>query len=195
VLTSVELSQEMEAVEQELSQLRARVDEDNSVFTALEQQMSALREDVARTQSEISKKEARLAEKRAELAERKRLEALANYQEDLRTYREATAEVIRAADDLVATLDAHDEETLRLRRRAREMRDVFGNDERVAEVEAALGGVLQELRDAWATVLGAMGWRVNGANGEDVVEVLAEESPDLAHERRVARIKEYFTRG
>lgn len=194
VLTSLELSQEIEAVEHELSELRARAEEDSSAFAALEQQVAEIGENLARTHSTISKHEARLADKQAELAKAKRLEALANYKKDLRAQHEASTRVVRAATDLIATLNAYDDETLRLRKLVEEMRYAFGNDERVAEVEAALEHEPEELLEAWAAVVGTLGWRVNGTNGGADgwdPEVLAEE---LAQQRRVARIKEYFSR-
>ena len=195
--TSRELSHEIEAVEQELSELRSRVEEDSSVFAALDQQVAELRENLARTQSAISEHEARLAQKQAQLAEAKRLEALANYKEDLRAHREASARAIGAATDFLASLNAYDDERLRLRRLVEQMRDAFGSDERVAEVEAVLQEEPEELRDAWVAVVGTIGWRINGANGDAAAreaEVLSEDQQGLAQERRVARIKDYFSR-
>jgi chromosome segregation ATPase len=192
---SVELSHEVEAVEQTLSDLRGRVEEESSAFAALEQQVSELRENLARTRSSISDHEARLAEKQAELAEAKRLEALENYKEDLEAHREAAVEVVRAATDLLAVVNAYDDETLRLRRLVEEMRDAFGSDERVAEVEAALGREPEDLVEAMAAVVGMIGWRVHGANGGDhEADAVSEELHQIAQERRRARIKEYFSR-
>jgi chromosome segregation ATPase len=197
VITSLELSREIEAVEQELSDLRTRVEEDSSVFAALEQQVAELREDLAKARSNISEHEARLVAKQTELAEAKRLEALANYKEELGAHDEARAAVIRVTTDLLAAVDGYDDTTLRVRRLVKDMRKAFGNDERVAEVEAALGNEPEELRDAWAAVVATVGWRIHGANGDDrevEVEVELDEDPGDAHERRVARIKEYFSR-
>jgi peptidoglycan hydrolase CwlO-like protein len=83
VPSSLELSHEIEAVQQELSELRSRVDEDSSTFAGLEQQMAELRENLAKTRSSVNEREQLLVEKQAELAEAQRLEVLANYQEDL----------------------------------------------------------------------------------------------------------------
>jgi predicted nucleic acid-binding Zn-ribbon protein len=197
VLRSAELSREIKSVERDLSNLRTRVEEDSSVFAALEQQIAELRENLAQTRSSVSEYEMRLAEKQAELAEAKRLEALANYSEDLDSQREATAQIARAATDLLAVLEMYDEDTLRLRKRLDDMREAFGDDERVAEVEAALAEEPAEVQGACEAVLGAIGWRVrSAANGDPLdrePEVLPNEPQKSAtQERRRALIKEYF---
>ena len=198
VQRSVELSHEIEAVEQELSDLRGRVEEDSSTFAALEQQIAELREDMARTRSTVSEHEARLAEKQAELAEAKRLEALENYEQDLHSQREASVQVVGALTDLATALNAYDDETLRLRKLLDEMRDAFGSDERVAEVEAVLAEEPAELREAWAAVVGMIGWRVRAETNGDAIEgeadVLSDELHRVEQERRVSRIKEYFSK-
>ena len=197
VVKSVELSREIESVERELSSLRSRVEEDSSAFAVLEQQIAELRENLAETRSSVSEHELRLAEKQAELAEAKRLEALANYSEDLESQREAAAQIARAATDLLAVLEIYDEDTLRLRKRLDDMREAFGDDERVAEVEAALAEEPAEVQGACEAVLGAVGWRVRSAANGDTLERKAEVLPDESQkpanqERRRALIKEYF---
>jgi predicted nucleic acid-binding Zn-ribbon protein len=197
VLKSVELSREIESVEQDLASLRTRAEEDSSAFAALEQQIAELQENLAQTRSSVSEHEMRLAEKQAELAEAKRLEALANYTEDLSSQREGAAQVVRAATDLLAVLERYDEDTLRLRKRLEDMREAFGDDERVAEVEAALAEEPAEVHGACEAVLGAVGWRIRRAANGDPVDREAEVLPDererpATQERRRALIKEYF---
>jgi predicted nucleic acid-binding Zn-ribbon protein len=197
VSKSVELSREIESVERELSNLRTRVDKDSSTFAALEQQVAELRENLTQTRSSVSEHEMRLAEKQAELAEAKRLEALADYDEDLESQREAAAQIARAATDLLAVLEIYDEDTLRLRKRLDNMRDAFGDDERVAEVEAALADEPSEVQGACEAILGAIAWRVRTAANGDALDREPEVLPDEAQkpetqERRRALIKEYF---
>jgi chromosome segregation ATPase len=198
VLRSLELSQEINALEQDLSELCARVDEDSSSFAALEQQIAGLRENLARTRANVSQQEHLIAEKQAELAETERLEVLANYEEDLKSQRKARAEVTRAANTLLDLLEAYDDETLRLRERLRQMRMAFGSDERVAEVEAALAEEPAELEDSWEAVVGAIGWRLRAAtNGESAdreADVVYGQPERVVRERRRALIREYFTK-
>jgi chromosome segregation ATPase len=132
------ISQDIEALERDLASLRARVENDSSSFATLEQQVAELRENLLRTRETVTEREARLAEKRQELAETKRLETLASYEENLRSQREAGDQAATAATDLLAALDAYDDETLKLRRILEEMRGAFGSDERVAKVEQVL---------------------------------------------------------
>jgi chromosome segregation ATPase len=196
VPSSLELSHEIEAVQQELSELRSRVDEDSSTFAALEQQMAELRENLAKTRSSVNEREHLLAEKQAELVEAQRLEVLANYQEDLQARRKASNDVTRAAATLLGLLEAYDDQTLRLRERLRDMLKAFGRDERVTEVEAALAEEPAELQEAWDAVVGAIGWRLRSAtNGESVdreADVVLKEPERVVKERRRALIREYF---
>lgn len=196
MLRSLELSHEIGAAEEELSDLRSRVDEDSSTFAALEQQIAELRENLARTRASVDEREQLLAEKRAELEEAKRLEVLADYDTDLRSHRKAGADVVQMATDLIKLIDAYDDKTVRLRQRLDDMRDAFGRDERVEEVEAALEQEPDELKETWAAVVGVVGWRVSdGRNGDPIdceAVVVFDEPQHRFPERRRALIKEYF---
>jgi chromosome segregation ATPase len=190
------ISQEIEGLENELSGLRARVEQDSSSFATLEQQVAELRERLLHTRQSVSEREQRLEAKQHELNEAKRLEALENYKEDLQSHHDAALEVTRVATDLLAVLEGFDHEVLRLRRLAEEMREAFGDDERVEEVRAALAQDPEDLRGTWESVIAAVGWRVRESS-EEPAEVEAEDLGDdlhqkLAQERRRARIKEYF---
>ena len=119
----------------------------------------------------------------------------------------AADRAVGAATDLLAALDAYDDETLRLRQLVEQMRRAFGSDERVADVESALSDEAARLRATSEAVLAATKWRL------DVVEEVAEQEPEpeaveepgeeelsqdlqeIAQERRRARIKEYFGKG
>src|SRR5256885_9290154 len=116
LLKSEAISQDIEALERDLLNLRARVEDDSSSFATLEQQVAELRENLLRTRESLTEREARLGEKRQELAETKRLEALPAYEDDLRSQREAADQAAIAATDFLAALDGYDDETLQLRR-------------------------------------------------------------------------------
>ena len=190
------ISQDIEALERDLVSLRARVEGDSSNFATLEQQVAELRENLLRNRESVAEREARLAEKQQELKEAKRLEALAAYEGDLRSQREAADRAANAATDLLAALDAYDDKTLNVRRLLEEMREAFGSDERVAEVEAAVQDEPSRLRGTWEAVMAATKWRLEAQVEETVAgEELPKDLQDLAQERRRARIKEYFGKG
>jgi predicted nucleic acid-binding Zn-ribbon protein len=190
------ISQDIEALERDLASLRARVEGDSSNFATLEQQVAELRENLLRNRESVAEREARLAEKQEELKEAKRLEALAAYEGDLRSQREAADRAANAATDLLAALDAYDDKTLNVRRLLEEMREAFGSDERVAEVEAAVQDEPSRLRGTWEAVMAATKWRLEAQVEETVAgEELPKDLQDLAQERRRARIKEYFGKG
>jgi chromosome segregation ATPase len=189
------ISQDIEALERDLASLRSRVEGDSSEFATLEQQVAALRENLLRNRENVSEREARLAEKQQELKEAKRLEALAAYEDDLRSQNEAADRAARAATDFLAALDAYDDETLNVRRLLKDMREAFGSDERVAEVEAVVQDEPSRLRGTWEAVLAATKWRLEAPVEETVAgEELPKDLQDLAQERRRARIKEYFAK-
>ncbi len=192
-MKSEAISQDIEALERDLLNLRARVEDDSSSFATLEQQVAELRENLLRTRESLTEREARLGEKRQELAETKRLEALAAYEDDLRSQREAADQAAIAATDFLAALDAYDDETLKLGRILEEMRDAFGSDERVSKVEQVLQDEPSRLRGSWEAVLAATKWRLDEHAKEGVAaEELPQELQEIAQERRRGLIKEYF---
>jgi chromosome segregation ATPase len=202
---SAAISKEIEQLEGELSGLKARVDEDNSMYSALEQQIKSLKERLSETHDAVRGHEARLADKRAALAEAERLERLAAYHADLARYREARGRVGKAADNFLAELEVYDGEVVRLRKLRDELQDAFGSDEHVAEVDAALNEEADELMTAWQAVVGAAEWRIRdaakasaappprAANGQDSAEKPAEQKP-AEDEGRASRILEYFSK-
>lgn len=205
-MESAAISREIEQLEGELTGLRARVDEDHSSFSALEEQIAALKDRLGETEEAVRGREARLAAKRAALAEAQRLERLAAYDDDLAAYREAQARVGQAADTFLSELEAYDGEVVRLRKLRDEMRDAFGDDERVAEIEAALDEEANELATAWKAVVGAAEWRIREAakakgeapkpkpNGNTLVAAADDDAETPAEEGRAARILEYFSK-
>jgi chromosome segregation ATPase len=190
------LRREVEDLERELSSLRTRVDQDNSSFSALEEQIAELRTKLSQTQDDVRMHEQRLAAKKAELAEAKRLERLEAYEEDLERFAEAQGRVSQAGENYVKEVDAYDGEVLRLRKLRDDMRDAFGEDERVAAVDAALQGEAGRLHPTWSSVLGATKWRVDlelgDRNGDDLAKKLQEDAKKQADEGRTSRILDYF---
>jgi len=203
-LKSEDISQDIEALERDLEGLRARVEKDSSSFATLEQQVAQLRENLLRTRESVTEHEARLSDKQKELAEAKRLEALEAYEDEVRSQHEAADRAVGAATDLLAALDAYDDETLKLRQLVEQMRRAFGSDERVAEVELAINDGAARLRAASEAVLAATKWRLDvveevsespepeAAAEEPAEEELSQDLQEIAQERKRARIKEYF---
>jgi chromosome segregation ATPase len=196
---SAAISKEIEQLENELSSLRTRVDEDNSSFSTLEKQITALKQRLSETQEAVRTREAHLAEKRAELSKAEHLERLQAYAADLAAYREARARVGKAVDTFLAELEGYDGEAVKLRKLRDEMRDAFGDDERVAEVEAALNDEGDELNSAWKAVVGAAEWRIREAAKAEGAEKesggdLADDLQKRTEEGRASRILEYFSK-
>jgi chromosome segregation ATPase len=174
---SADLSREIEELEHELSGLRTRVDEDNSSFSALEQQIDQLRHRLTETRDAVRSREQALTDKKAALADVQRVERLEAY-------------------------DTYDGEVLGLRKLLEEMRDAFGEDERVTAVQSTLNEEAQQLEGTWQAVVGATTWRLDEipAQEAEVADESAEKdgealSKDLqrrAEEGRAARILDYF---
>jgi predicted nucleic acid-binding Zn-ribbon protein len=206
-LKSEEISQDVQALESDLEALRARVEKDSSSFATLEQEVAHLRENLLRTRESVAEHEARLADKQKELAEAQRLESLEAYEDDVHTHHEAADRAVAAATGLLAALDAYDDETMKLRQLVEQMRSAFGSDdERIAEVESALGDESARLRATSEAVLAATKWRLDvvveetsepeaEAEEAEPEEELSQDLQEIAQERRRARIKEYFGKG
>jgi chromosome segregation ATPase len=206
-LRSEEISRDIETLERDLEGLRARVERDSSSFATLEQEVAQLRENLLRTRESVTEHEARLNDRQQELAEAKRLESLEAYEDDVRAHHEAADRAAAAATDLLAALDAYDDETMRLRQLGEQMHRAFGDDERVGQVESALGEEAGRVRAASEAVVAATKWRLDPVAEEEPepaeAEATTEEPPsdelsqdlqEIAQERRRARIKEYFGR-
>jgi chromosome segregation ATPase len=207
-LRSEEISRDIETLERDLEGLRARVEKDSSSFAMLEQEVAQLRANLLRTRESVTEHEARLSDRQQELAEAKRLESLEAYEDDVRAHHEAADRAAAAATDLLAALDAYDDETMRLRQLGEQMQRAFGDDERVGQVESALGDEAARLRATSEAVVAATKWRLDPVAEEEPepaeAEATAEEPPseelsqdlqEIAQERRRARIKEYFGKG
>jgi chromosome segregation ATPase len=193
---SAALSREIEQLERELADLRMRVDEDDSSFTALEHQIDALRHRLTETRDTMRLRERELTQKKAALADVQRLERLEAYERDVANLREAANRLSTSAEGFLSELDTYDGEVLGLRKLAQEMSDVFGGeDERVGAVESALSEQEQQLGGLWESVLGATKWRLReGGTVEVAGDDLSSDLQKRAEDGRAARILEYFSK-
>jgi predicted nucleic acid-binding Zn-ribbon protein len=194
---SAAISSDIDRLQSELANLRARMEDDTSSFSTLEQQVTELRERLKQTQENVRAHEARLAEKRAELAEAKHLESLAAYRDSLGKYHEARKALSKAATSFLAEVDAFDRQTASLHDLLEEMRGAFGDDERVVEVAAALADERAELSGSWEAVAAALRGRTDElAAGDDATgpngDLPAELHVRAEEVQRRARILEYF---
>lgn len=198
---SADLSREIEELERELAGLRTRVDEDDSSFSSLEQQIDQLRHRLTETRDAMRSREHELTEKKTALAEVQRVERLDAYEQDLAQFREARGRVSNCADAYLKELDSYDGKVVGLRKLVEEMREVFGEDERVAAVEKALSEETQQLGGTWAAIVGVTKWRLDETPAAEPEKVAApkksgDELPnDLqkrAEEGRATRILDYF---
>jgi chromosome segregation ATPase len=197
------IAREIAELERELSNLRARADEDKSSFAALEHEIAELRESLTQTHDTVRMHELRLAEKQVALKEAQRLERLESYENDLADYRAARARVSEAASTFLAEVEAYDDKAIKLGKLLDEMREAFGLDERVAKVETALAAEAAELSDSCRAVVDASTRRISqlvemheddAAASSAGVTDLPEDLQDIARERRTARILEYFSK-
>jgi chromosome segregation ATPase len=203
VVRSAAIEGEIQQLERELGETRSRLEEDSSSFSSLESQVAELRERLAETHKTLEKQELRLKEKRAELDAAQRHERLDAYTEDIEKYREARKGVSEAASTYLARLDAYDGEVIGLRKLHDDMREAFGEDERVAEVAAALAEENAALSGTWDAIVAATQWRRVNSSSEVEAEATSEPeidrdvSEDLknrATDGRAARILDYFSK-
>ncbi len=197
-MRSGDITHEIEELEQELSTMRTRLDEDDSSFSSLERQIGELRDRLTETRDTVRKHELRLSEKQLELAAAKRLERLEDYDRDLAEYREGRTRVAGAARSFLEELEAYDGDVVRLRQLLEEMGEAFGADDaRVGELATALKEEQDELNGWWQALVGATKWRIVESPEADEVPVaqsdgdLAKDLQERAEEKR-SRIREYF---
>jgi SMC interacting uncharacterized protein involved in chromosome segregation len=179
------------------------VDEDNSSFSTLEQEIAALQDRLTETEDAVRAHEAQLAEKRAELSQAQHLERLQAYEQDLADYRDAAGRVGKAADTFLIELETYDGQAVRLRKLRDEIRDAFGDDQRVAEIDAVFNEEDGELSSAWKAVVGAAEWRIREAVKTEFAQQpagsiddadLVDDLQKRTDEGRTSRILEYFNK-
>jgi chromosome segregation ATPase len=200
---SAVISGEIEQLEGELAELRARADHDASSFASLQGEIESLKQRLNATQDAVRRNEAALAEKQAELVEAQRLERLASYDEDLAQYREARDRVEQAADRFLAEVEAYDREAMRIRKLRAEMLDAFGNGDRIADVDEAIDEDANGLATSWKAVAGAAELRLRaGSRSTPATAPNPSATNGAEHEAngtppdegRAARILEYFSK-
>ena len=201
-------------LESELSSLRERMQKDNSSFSTLEEQIADLRERLSQTEDTLRMQELRLAEKHVALAEAQRLERLDAFEGDLRRFREARGHLSETVQAFLDELEAYDAEAIGLRKLLDEMRDAFGDDERVTKVAATLAEEGGELNESWRAMVEATKWRIveppkaEEVEEEEVEEAASENGKDLSEDLQkraeegrseegragAARILDYFSK-
>lgn len=198
-MKSQAISQDLEALEQQVSDLRTQAEADSASFAALEAQLTGLKDRLAGTQGSLSEYEARIAEKQAELAEAKRSEAAEAYQETFRVREEAAARAAQAATNLLAELEDYDQATRTLQELIDDMRTAPGEGFAAPDLEQP-----EVLREPWESLVAAVKLRIDQMLEADLVETAAnsvmgkaiedlpEHLQDLAQARRRARIKAYL---
>jgi predicted nucleic acid-binding Zn-ribbon protein len=200
---SEEISRDIAGLEQELAGLRSRVENDTSTFSTLEAQVADLKQSLSQTLQTVKETESRLSERQSDLAQAQKEEAIEAYQDLLETRRQAGSRVSARAAELLSELDAYDDRTLAVRKLLEQMREMPGNEERIAEVETDLADEPGELRHSWEAVMAAVKWRLDARRDEELTaeatrgvatEDLPEDLQKLAQERRRTRIKEYFAK-
>jgi uncharacterized protein YukE len=203
-MRSEEIARDIEGLEQHLVRLRERAEIDKSSFSTLEARLAELKDSSTQTLQAVEHTETLLTEKKSELTHAKEEEALAAYKGALDARRGAGRRAAATAAELLSDLDAYDDQTLGVRRLLEQMNQMPGNAERIAEVTADLAQEPEDLRRAWEGLVAAIKWRLDAKRDEDLLEEAArsvmgraiddlpEHLQGLAHERRRARIKEYF---
>lgn len=188
------ISGEIEQLESELEELRTRVDDDTSSFASLQDQIQSLKQQLSETQDAVRRNEAALVEKRAELAEAQRLERLASFDQDLAQYRDARDRVEQAGDRFLAEVEVYDAELRRIKKLRAEMRDAFGDDDRIADVDEAIDEDANGLSTSWKAVAGAAELRLRSTSRSTPSVAQKPAAPNGEDEGRAARILEYFNK-
>jgi chromosome segregation ATPase len=194
------ISDRVAALEEELSTLWTRNEDETSSFSALESQAADLQQRLAETRARLGENETRLAEKQAELAQAKREAAAERYQEAFRVREQAAARVAEAAERVLAELDGYDEATRTLRQVIDDMRAVTGDGVTAPDLE----GDPEVLSGAWERLEERVRGRISEKLEDELVDAAAQSAMghaiddlpehlrEVAHARRRARIKEYL---
>ena len=177
-----DISNEISALEEKLSALRARADDEASSLAALESQLGGLHERLEETRGRLDGNSAKLEEKRAELVRPEHEPAADPHEEALRARDDAAARVAAAIEVVLTELDAYE------------------------EAAKTLEGDPELLLDAW----NMLEERVRRRIGEKLEDELVEEAArsamgraiddlpphlrELAHARRRARIKAHLAK-
>jgi uncharacterized coiled-coil DUF342 family protein len=196
-LKSQAISQDIETLQQEVSDLHAQAEADSAAFAALEAQLSELKDRLTSAQGNLTGYEARLAEKQAELAQAKRDEAAKLYEETVRAREEAAARLAEAVNNVLAELGAYDQVT----RALQQLIDDMPGAPRNGLVAPDLNEEPEVLWEPWESLVAAVKLRINEQFETELVEAAAtsvmgkaiedlpEHLQELAHARRRERIK------
>jgi chromosome segregation ATPase len=197
-----DISNEISALEQQLSALRSRADEEASSLAALESQLGGLHERLEETRGRLDGHSAKLEEKRAEVVQTEHQPAADAYEEALRARDDAATRVAAAAELVLAELDAYDEAAQTLRALVQSM----SLAERNGTGAAGAGDDPEVLLDGWNTLEERVRRRIGEKLDDELVEEAARSAMgraiddlpvhlrEIAHARRRARIKAHLAK-
>ncbi len=171
-MTSQEIVEELQQLEQKLATLRARAEEEQSTFSELEGQVSELSGKLVLTRREIENHKGRLAERRIELAE-------AEYDDAFQAREEAAARLADAISQVLAELDVYDQakQAVAALQSSRDARDAQAEPEIVTE--------------PWERLVNAVQQRIEEQHEDELVEAASREPGAIqelpVHLREAAR--------
>jgi hypothetical protein len=188
-VASQDVAKELRELEKKLSSARERVEEEQSTFSTLEEELRELRGRLTLTRRDVTDFEALVVQKQAELAESQRAEALNVYQEAVETRDQAATRLAEAATQVLTELEAYDS--------AREA------VEAAQELAGAPDGQEPEvLAESWDRLVDAVRQRINEQFEDELVEAasrslkpgaieaLPEHLREAARERARARLQQ-----
>ncbi len=186
-MTSQEIVEELQQLEQKLATLHARAEEEESTFSELKGQVHELSGKLVLTSREVADLEELLVEKRAELAK-------AEYDDALQAREEAAARLAEAISQVLAERDVYN----RTQQAVAALQG--GPDARDAQAEPEIA------TESWERLVNAVGQRINDHYEDELVEaasrslnpVAIQELPvhlrEAARERTRARRRSHSSR-
>ena len=175
-MTSQEIVEEFQQLEQKLVTLRARAEEDESTFSELQGQVHDLSEKLVLTRREVEDLERLLMEKRSEFIK-------AEYDVAFQAREEATARLAESISQVLAELDAYD-------RTQQALADLPGGaDGRDAQAEPELATT------SWERLVDAVQQRINKQYENALIETASRDPRPSAirelpeHLREAARAR------
>jgi ABC-type phosphate transport system auxiliary subunit len=185
-VTSQEIVEEFQQLEQKLATLRARAEEDESTYSELEGQVHELNQQLVLTRREVADLERLLMEKRREFLK-------AEYDVAFQAREEAAARLAEAISQVLAELDLYAQ--------AQQALAVLqgGPDARDAKAEPEL------VTQSWERLVNAVGQRINELFEDELIETasrslrpsaireLPEHLREAARERTRARRRSGFS--
>lgn len=188
-MASQDIAKELQDLEKKLAAAKTRVEEEQSTFSSLEEELRELRGRLTLTRREVTDFEALLVQKQSELAESERAEAQRVYQEALDTRDQAAGRLAEAATQVLAELEAYDS-----------AREAVAAAQELAG--APDGQEPEALAESWDQLVDAVRQRINEQFEDELVEAasrslkpgaieaLPEHLREAARERARARLQQ-----